>query len=141
MKEKNKSLLIKYAVCFCIAALIAVTVFWIKGFFVHSVAVNIQILSDGFFVSGSLMLLFAGMMYVSSEGALIGISFVLRNIVQAFLPMGRRNHEFYAQYRERKLEEMKKPSDRCALVVGAIFLLTGVIFTIIWYANFYNVTG
>ena len=114
-------------------------VFWIKGFFTESIAVNIQILSDGFFVSGILMSMFAGMMFIAGEGALIGISFVLRNIVQAFVPMGRKNHEFYAQYRERKMKELKRSSDHCILVVGLLFLAVGIIFTVIWYFNFYNV--
>ena len=88
-------------------------------------------------------MMFAGMMFISSEGALIGISFVLRNIVQAFTPMGRKNHEFYGQYRERKLAEKKasKSNDHCILVVGSFFLVIGIIFTVIWYFNFYNITG
>lgn len=138
MKQINKDLLRKYIICFCIASLITFLVFWIKGFFTDRIEVNIQILSDGFFVSGTLFLLFAGMMYISGEGALIGIGFVLRNVVQAFVPMGRKNHEFYAQYRERKLSEKKKSTDNCILVTGLLFLLVGILFTFIWYVNFYN---
>ena len=139
MKNENKALLTKYIICFVIASLITVIVFWIKGFFNHSVAVNVQILADGFFVSGILMTLFAGMMFVSGEGALIGISFVLRNVVLAFIPMGRARHERYADYRERKLQEMKKSKDNCILVIGLLFLFIGIVFNVIWYANFYNV--
>ena len=141
MKKETQTLLIKYLVYFGIAALITVDVFAIKGFFGNSVAVNIQILADGFTVSGLLLSMFAGMIFISSEGALIGIGFVLRSVVQFFLPMGRKNHEFYAQYRERKLSELKKPSDHCALVIGLAFLLVGIIFNVIWYVNFYNVTA
>ena len=116
-------------------------VFWIKGFFTDDIAVNIQILSDGFFVSGILFVLFSGMMYISGEGALIGIGFVLRNVAQAFIPMGRRHHEFYAQYRERMLGKLKKSSDRCIFVTGLVFLLTGIVFTVIWYVKYYHVTA
>ena len=108
MKQETKDTFIKYAVCIGIEALIAFLVIWSKGFLVHSAAVNIQILSDAFFVSGILMTLFAGMMYVSSEGALVGIGFVLRNVVLTFVPMGRARHERYADYRERKLSQIKK---------------------------------
>ncbi len=139
MKQENKALLTKYIICFCIASLITVIVFWVKGFFTDSIAVNVQILSDGFSVSGVLMTLFAGMMFVSGEGALIGISFVLRNVALAFIPMGRKKHELYAQYRERKLSEMKKSGDHCILLTGLLFLLIGIIFTAIWYLNFYNI--
>lgn len=139
MKQETKVTLRNYAICVGIEALIAFLVIWSKGFFTQSVAVNIQILSDAFFVSGVLMTLFAGMMYVSGEGALIGISFVLRNVVLAFIPMGRAKHELYADYRARKMRESKKHNDRCILVTGLIFLFIGVVFTVIWYVAFYNV--
>ena len=138
MKQENQGLLKKYIVSFCIASVITLVVFWIKGFFTESLAVNVQILSDGFFVSGALFTLFAGMMFVSGEGALLGIGFVMRNVVQAFVPMGRKMHESYAQYRERKMSELKKPGDNCILVTGLIFLAIGIILTVIWYACFYN---
>lgn len=119
-------------------AIIAFLVIWSKGFFTSSAAVNIQILSDAFFVSGVLMTLFAGMLYVSGEGALVGIGFVLRNVVLAFIPMGRARHEKYADYRERKISKAKKQNDSCILVTGLIFLFIGILLTVIWYVNFYN---
>ena len=139
MKQETTATWIKYAVCFGIEAVIAFLVVWSKGFFTSSTAVNIQILADAFFVSGILMTLFAGMLYISSEGALIGIGYVLRNIVLAFVPMGRAKHERYADYRERKLSEAKKQNDSCIWITGRCFLAVGVILTIIWYVSFYNV--
>ena len=139
MKQENKVTLRNYAICFGIEALIAFLVIWSKGFFTQSTAVNIQILSDAFFVSGILMALFAGMMYVSGEGALVGIGFVLRNIVLAFTPMGRARQERYADYRARKLSQAKKHNNSYILVTGLIFLFIGVVFTVIWYTAFYNV--
>ena len=138
MKSNNKSLLIKYALCFGVAAFIAFIIIWIKGFFTHSPSVNLQILSDAFFVSGLLVTLFAGMLFVSSEGALIGIGYVLRNVVLAFVPMGRAKHEVYAKYRERKLSEAKEKSYGYILVTGLFFLGIGLILTVIWYVKFYN---
>ena len=138
MEQGTKATLRKYAVCFGIEALIAFLVIWSKGFFTGSTAVNIQILSDAFFVSGVLMTLFAGMLYVSSEGALIGIGFVLRNVVLTFIPMGRAKQERYADYRERKLSQAKQHNDRCILLTGLFFLAIGIIFTVIWYVKFYN---
>ena len=138
MKQETKVTLRNYGICVGVEALIAFLVIWSKGFFTHSAAVNVQILSDAFFVAGILMTLFAGMMYVSSEGALIGIGFVLRNVVLAFVPMGRARHERYADYRARKISEAKKHSNRHILVTGLIFLFIGIVFTVIWYAAFYN---
>ena len=139
VRQETKVRLRNYGICVGIEVLIAFLVIWSKGFFTQSAAVNIQILSDAFFVSGILMTLFAGMMYVSSEGALIGIGFVLRNVVLAFVPMGRARHERYADYRARKLSEAKKHNNSYMLVTGLIFLFIGIVFTVIWYAAFYNV--
>lgn len=138
MKQETKETLIKYGVCFGVEAFIAYLVMWSKGFFTESAAVNLQILSDAFFVPGVLMTLFAGMLYVSGEGGLIGISFVLRNIVLFFIPMGRAKHELYRDYRERKLAEAKKNSNSHMLFTGLFFLAIGIILTLIWYVKYYN---
>ena len=138
VKQETNVTVRNYAICVAVEVLIAFLVTWSKGFFTQSTAVNIQILSDAFFVSGILMSLFAGMLYVSSEGALIGIGFVLRNVVLAFIPMGRARHERYADYRARKLSAAKKHNNSCILVTGLVFLFIGIVFTVIWYAAFYN---
>lgn len=138
MKQETKKTLRNYGICVGIEVLIAFLVIWSKGFFTERAAVNVQILSDAFFVSGILMTLFAGLMYVSSEGALIGISFVLRNVVLAFVPMGRARHEKYADYRARKMSQLKKNNDRCILVTGLVFLFIGIVLTAVWYYVFYN---
>ena len=139
MKQETKVKLIKYAVCFGIEVLISFLVIWSKGFFTESAAVNLQILADAFFVSGIIMTLFAGMLFISSEGALIGIGFVLRNVVLAFLPMGRAKHELYADYRARKLKEAKKTEISSVLVTGLFFLVIGITLTAIWSVKYYTV--
>lgn len=138
MKKETKVALRNYGICFGIEAVIAFLVIWSKGFFTQSTAVNIQILSDAFFVAGVLMTLFAAMMYISGEGALIGIGFVLRNVVLTFIPMGRAKQELYVDYRARKLKEGKKHNNSYALVTGLVFLAVGVILTVIWSEAFYN---
>ena len=137
MEQEKKKRLIGYTVNFVIASVITLTVFAIKGFFTDSLAVNLQILSDGFVVSGLMLLAFAGMLFISGEGGLIGIGFVLRNVLLDFLPMGRMKQEVYAKYRERKMKELKEHRDICTPVVGLIFFSIGVLFTVIWYFNFY----
>ncbi len=139
MKQETKVTLRKYAICFGIEALIVFLVIWANDFFTQSAAVNIQILSDAFFVAGILMTLFAGMMYISGEGALLGIGFILRSAVLTFIPMGRMKQERYIDYRARKLSKAKEQNNSHILVTGLIFVFIGVIFTVIWYAGFFNV--
>jgi hypothetical protein len=139
VKQENQVKLIKYAVCFGVEILIGFLVIWAKGFFTDSAAVNLQILADAFFVSGILMTLFAGLLFVSGEGALIGIGFVLRNVVLTFIPMGRAKHELYADYRARKLKEAKKTEISSVLVTGLFFLVIGITLTAIWSVKYYTV--
>ena len=84
------------------------------------------------------MTLSAGLLFVSGEGALIGLGFIARSVVLAFIPMGRQKHELYKDYRERKLSELKKQKDVCILAVGLLFLLVGIVFNVIWHVAFYN---
>ena len=83
-------------------------------------------------IAGVLLLLFAGMLFISSEGALIGIGYVMRNVALAFIPMGRAKHETFAKYRERKMSKVKKPGDHCVLLTGLVFMIVGVICLVIW---------
>ena len=139
MKQETKVTIRNYAICVAVEVLIAFLVIWSKGFFTESAAVNLQILADAFFVSGIIMTLFAGMLFISSEGALIGIGFVLRNVVLAFIPMGRAKHELYADYRARKLKEAKKTEISSVLVTGLFFLVIGITLTAIWSVKYYTV--
>lgn len=138
MDKEKRSKIIGYIICFAVEALIVFLIIWSKGFFSFNKAKNLQILADAFFVSGILMTLFAGMLYIGSEGAFIGVGFVLRNVVLAFIPLGRLKHEKYADYRARKLGSAKKSDNRCIWVTGLSFLAVGVIFTAIWYFKYFK---
>lgn len=132
MDKDRKSVLIKYAICFAVAVVIVVIVFAIKGFFTDDLRENITILSDATFTAGALFTLTAGMLFVSGEGGLIGIGYVLTRIIKAFIPMGR-DTETYAQYREKQLAKEKKPNAKCILFTGLFFLALSAIFIIVWY--------
>lgn len=138
MEQEKRSLLKKYLICFTVASLIALAIVWIKGFFTDSMAVNIQILSDAFFVSGILLTCFAGLLYISGEGGLLGIGYAMKSVVEFFIPWARKNHESYADYRARKTGEGKKSTDSCILVTGLVFLAIGVILTVVWHEKFYQ---
>ena len=139
MEPEKKAVLKKYITCFCVAAVITVLVFWIKGFFTDNAAANIQLLSDGFVVSGLLLTMFSAMIFISDEGGFLGLTFVARGLVQMFIPTGRRTHESYKEYRERKLGKTREPGNGSILITGLLFLLIGVVFTIIWYVKFRGV--
>ena len=139
MNEETKEKLRSYGICVGVALVIGFLVIWSKGFFTQSLSSNMIIWSDAFSVPGILLTLFAGLMYVSGEGALIGIGFVMRNVVLFFIPMGRKRQERYADYRERKLSKAQKRNNRPVLFSGLAFLFIGVLLNVIWSSMFYNV--
>ena len=139
MKQETRRTLRNYAICVAVELVIAFLVIWSKGFLVHSKAVNLQILADAFFVAGILMTLFAGLVYVSSEGALVGVQYVLRNAVLIFFPMGRARIEPYRDYRERKMAALKERSNACVIITGLSFLFIGLVLTFVWYKMFYQI--
>lgn len=133
MRDDKKSLLKKYLICLCVAMVILVVVFVIRGFFGDDIKQNIATLSDATFTVGILFLCFYGMLFISSEGGLLGISFVLVKVARAFIPMGRKDTETYAQYRERKLSKPQKKGDVCVLFTGLFFIVLSIIFIVVWY--------
>ena len=139
MKQETKTTFRNYAICVAVELVIAFLVIWSKGFFAHSGAVNLQIAADAFFVAGILMTLFAGLMYVSGEGALVGVQYVLRNAILIFFPMGRARIEPYRDYRERKMAALKDKQNSSVLITGLIFLSIGLVLTFIWYKRFYQI--
>ena len=139
MKQETRRTLRNYAICVVVELVIAFLVIWSKGFFAHSGAVNLQIAADAFFVAGILMTLFAGLMYVSGEGALVGVQYVLRNAILIFFPMGRARIEPYRDYRERKMAALKDKQNSSVLITGLIFLSIGLVLTFIWYKRFYQI--
>ena len=138
MKKETKALLTKYAICFGVAALIAFIVFFVEGFFTNDAAHNIQVLSDGFIVSGIILTFATALIYISDTGALVGVGFTMRNAFLTFVPMGRAKMETFAKYRERVLSKKKQNNVLHILIVGVSFLFLGIVFSIIWTCLFLN---
>lgn len=133
MGKDKKTLWKRYLTCFGVAIFIAFLVLFIKGFFKDTAKENMQILTDAFFTSGLLLVLFSGLMYVSGEGAFIGIGYALKRAVRMFIPTGNRHDETYAEYREKKTGGEKKTGDGCLFLTGVFFVLVSLIFFVIWY--------
>ncbi len=134
MEKEKKALLIRYIVCFCVASALVLGVFAIKGFFTDNAKQNMQLLHDAFFASGALLMLFSAMLFLSAEGALLGLTYVFGRAIKAlFIPFGRRDQESYAQYRERKLGGKKGDAGGAVFWTGLLFVAISVVFLIIWY--------
>ena len=105
----------------------------IGGFNFDGVKTSMRLLHDSFFATGALMALFAGLLYASGEGAFLGIGYALKGAIRVFVPVWRKEHETYKEYRERKLAKPKAKGEGCIFFTGLFFIAISVIFLIIWY--------
>lgn len=133
MEKEKKTILWKYVITLCVGLALALVVCAIGGFFQEDAKENIRLLHDAFFSVGALLVLFFGLLYVSSEGAFLGIGYALSWTIKTFIPFGRKTQETYAQYRERKLGKQKKKGNACVFFIGLLFIAISIVFLIIWY--------
>ena len=134
MSRDKKTMLLQFLVCFCVAVALVFVTLLIQGFFKDTLKENMHVLHNAFFSSGALMMLFSGMLFVSDEGVFLGIGYALGRAAKALLPFLGKDHETYAEYRERKTGKKKKSTGKLALLLtGAVLVVVSVIFLIVWF--------
>ena len=134
MKKDNKALLLKYITCFAIASLIAIAVFWSKGFFGHSTAVNIQILADGFFVSGMLLAGLGALIWISTTGFFDMMSYGVHSLTVLFSTLKKpKDHETFYDYKTARAAKRGRPR------MGILFAGIGcILISLLFLALYYN---
>lgn len=137
MSKENRNRVIRYAVTVAVGALIACLVYSARGGLPADISAQerYRILSDMLTVPGLLLLFAAGLIWISDQGALDGIGFILSRTIGRLIP-GRaltEKHETYGQYVERKHGEKKSRGYLCLAVVGAVFLALGAVFIYLFY--------
>ncbi len=126
MSKLAKTRLLKYGITS--AACLAVTVYtaYNRGFLeATTMEDKWRILSDAFYLPGILLVLVGLLIWLSQEGALLGISYVFKSLVRLVIPF--RRHESYADYRARH-EEKDKGGFGFLIIVGLIFFAIGIVF-------------
>lgn len=137
MSKETRNRIIRYAVTVAVGALIAFMTYGARGGLPAGISAQerYRVLSDTFTVPALLLLLMAGLFWISDQGALDGIGFILSRTIGRLIP-GRalvEKHETYGQYVERKHGEKKNRGYLCLVLVGAAFLVVGVVFTVLFY--------
>ena len=134
MKQKILSQLKKYLITFGIMAVISVAILAFLGFFGpgQSIYAKYSSLADAFTVPGAVALLFGLLIWVSTKGIFDPLAFGIKLALSAFTPFKRgERFEKYYDYKARKDE--KRVSGYGFLVIcGAIYLLIGVVFTLLF---------
>ena len=116
------------SICFAVGGAIVLFVLALKGF-----SLQVEVLSDAFSTAGLLMILFAGVLLVSGEGAFLGIGYALKNALRLFIPALGKRWETYTRYRQRNAEKEKLQGQGVLFFAGVFFLMVGGLFLMIWW--------
>ena len=134
MKAIFRSKATPYVVAFVIAALIAVGIYVSRGLSAESTAEEqYRALCDAFTVPGVIMLAFGVLLWVSGEGALTGVTWLLHNAIYMLIPGKGLQVVSYRDYLEERRTREKK-THPCFFAVGGFFLVVALVFLII-YSN------
>ncbi len=126
--ERWKTNLITAAISFVVSVGILFGVIGGRGIFAGNVEqIDVyRYLSDGFLISGGIVVAISMLVWAGSKGAYDGISYGVSNIINMRWLNNRKDwhrKESFADYREKKQEKRKNAVWLPILIVGAVFLV------------------
>lgn len=129
---------LKYLITSVIGLAIAYLVVQVRGIWLASNSKDIiEIICDGFFVSGILLTCFGALIFCSSQGAFDGISYIF-HVMFVGHNWSKTNFKDRQTYREYVEEKNSKRANgmkiRFVLIVGLVFIAISLIFFAI-YSN------
>ena len=133
MSDQLKARLIKYGFSALFVAVIAVVYTTGWDFANVSLLDKLRLLSDAFAVPGILLMLFGGMLWVSNQGGLDGMGYILSNLGRSLIPGGRsKKDERFADYVERRRSKPVRGYG-FLFISGGISLGIGIAFLVAFY--------
>lgn len=130
MTGERKKKLVHYALAILVGAALSVQHVSQQDFFSQALVDQYRILCDAFTIPGILMVLFAGLLSLSGEGALDGVGYCLSQAAKILTFRGT-NTEKYADYLERRRGKRAKGFG-FLYVVGIAFLAVAVVFLVLF---------
>ncbi len=128
MSKTVKDRLLKYGISNGICLVFAIVYALKQNIFALSEVDAFRVLSDACFLPGILVLFLGLLMWLSKEGAMDGVGFVLSRAVHLLIPGGGLKHETYGEYVERKRGK-RSGSVLFMIITGAVFTVVGLIFS------------
>jgi hypothetical protein len=132
VSKEGKSRLLKYGIsaAVCIAIVVAYS---LAEEIASQEMVNVyRILSDAFFLPAALFLFSGLLVWLSNEGALDAIGYMISGVIRFLIPAGQLKHEKYADYVERRREK-NVTGYSFLFVVGAVCLVAALVFTWLYF--------
>ncbi len=138
VKKKLTVFLLKYGITTLIGLVMVFTVISNYGYAEATETVDkYRILCDAFTIPGVVILMVGALVWISTTGALDGISFLLSGLVKRLMPIGRwreeRDEKFY-EYTVRKKAERINRGYGFIFVVGGIFMALAAVFMALFYS-------
>lgn len=129
--NKNIKLLLKYLIGFSIASAIFFLAIDLRHIYQETELKEIyRSLADGFTIPGVVFICFFLILWFSNLGSFQGIGYAMKHLISMLIPVNKKKTETYAQH----LENQKQVSGfGFLLVIGGLFLLLGIIFTILYF--------
>lgn len=135
MKDQWKGRIVKYSVSVLACVLFAWLNIANSDLASATQLERYRILCDAFTVPGLLLIMVGLLIWVSSKGALDGLTYALRGLARVFIPGAglRENIENYHDYLKRK-EEKRAKGYGFLFHVGGISLAIGLVFLYLFYS-------
>ncbi len=132
--NKYVKILIKYGACFLIMALITVIILVSVGFSTDQGLTVVYLnLADAFCIPAMVMIALGALVWVSTTGFFDSLGYIVKIGVRALIPMARKGqYEKYYDYKVRK-DGKRITGYGFILISGCIYLLIGVIFTLLFF--------
>lgn len=135
MSSKVKSALLRYGISVGLCVICTVLMLTSSNLSGATLQETYRILSDAFSLPG-LLVLFAGLLvWLSNEGALNGVTWMVTYAFKSLIPGLRGSRERYGDYVLRQQEKRVKGYGFLFLV-GGVFLAIGIVFMILFNAAY-----
>ena len=134
--KSTKRTVIRYTVTAVIGLLMVLAIAWMGGLFTQDdLAVKYRILADAFSIPGVLLMCFAGLVWVSSDGFFDALGYAAARVGGMFIPAYRAKHENYLTYKQRKNQERsekERGSIGFLFFVGLGFFIIALVFCVLF---------
>ena len=131
--RENRKIFLRYSITTAVAGLVVLLVLSLHGYGEATLPVEkYKILADAFTIPGMLMILFAALLWVSSEGAFDGLGYAFRQFGSMIIPFfGRKyKHKTYYEYKTEKKDKRARGYS-FLFFVGLAFMVVAVVFIIL----------
>lgn len=132
MSKRLKVNLLKYGISALVCGGMAWLYVYLRDFSAESTMEQYRILCDAFTIPGLTALMVALLLTLSNEGALDGLGYVASIAVKSLTPGGRKKHEKYYDYVQRK-HANKLTGYGFLYIVGAVCMAVAMVFMALFY--------